>query len=258
MKLFVVRSRKMNPLNINDLVERTTEFMRKNQINNLILQESLRKSSSVWYNLCVHVFNNYVYKNALRIKTMWLRDQWSYRSKVISNINQLSEKDCVKFDNQAIIVITKKEWEDIQRFISGSKRQKFNSLFTSFLANKLQGIGINCWVVNRYNWLYKGEKLFWKGVYNCFQCGIIYECKIEPIQDLERIEIIVYWKDKCKHEKLEKKCKKRLTGLVREETAMKIISNGGVNFEANCFNNRKLEIVTGRIFNLQIEYKKYH
>lgn len=181
--------------------------------------------------VCISLIATFT-KNALRIRTMWLRDQSSYRTKVMNRINP---KETVKFNNHARIFLDKKEWDEIQKLISGTKRQKFNSKFTVIFAKKIQSLGINCWVKNRYNWLYRGKNVFWRGVYYCFLCEIVYECCILPIKDIEKVEIFVKWQDKCQHDKLMPNYKKRLTGRERLETAQQIVSNGGINFEANNF-----------------------
>ena len=179
---------------------------------------------------------------------MWVRDQWSYRTKVINKINPLNQNEIGKFNNHASIFIDKKEWEEIQKFISGKERQKFNIKFTNMFSKKIQSLGINCWVKNRYNWLYRGKNVFWKGVYYCYLCEMVYECCIFPIQDIEKIEIFIKWQDKCQHDKLEPDCKKRLTGRERLETAQQIVSNGGINFEANNFvKNRNVDKGTAKI-----------
>lgn len=58
--------------------------MVEKELDTLNIYESIRKTNSTWYKLRVNIFNSYLYKNALRIRTMWLRDQWSFRTKVMA------------------------------------------------------------------------------------------------------------------------------------------------------------------------------
>lgn len=68
--------------NIDDFSEKIAKFIQENNLFDLDLSESLRKSSGVWFKLCLTLLGSYSYNKTLHLKSIWERNQWSLRSKV--------------------------------------------------------------------------------------------------------------------------------------------------------------------------------
>lgn len=225
--------------NIEKIAEKTAIFMIENKLLNLDSKESLRKNSGVWYKLCENLLGLYSYNNALHLKSMWERNQWDYKNKVLDLLKKekRTNSEETHSENQTTIKFDVIEWNQFTKYISGTKRKKFLVGFDRTLAEKLQSKGINCWIICKYNW-FGTDKLngkFWTGLYECYSCRTKFKCSIDSVFSNQDIEIYVTWIGDNSHEKLAKLSKRRIEGPSRLTLAQKIIANGNLNFRASQF-----------------------
>ena len=156
------------------LIISTIETLNKFKTTNSDLIALTRKPiiDNLWNHICFNLYGNINYINALNVFTMWQRDTLKY-STTIRNI--LRERSSLINENNSktlIITIDYLNWKVLQAFIKNyNNRLKFAKEFDNFLAQKIQDLGIKCWLKCSFNWFssYESRKQTptWRGIYSC-------------------------------------------------------------------------------------------
>lgn len=149
------------------LVTKLADFLRENKIENLDLGKSLAKNS-LFGKLTVYLFDEYDYKKALNLKSIWTRNQDSIKTDVKECLIKNSEKNLNTIEK----FFSLDEWLKLKSNIisTKTKRLKFNAKFTSILNEILKIYKINCSVISENNYFTPSLNVesCWKGIFKFF------------------------------------------------------------------------------------------
>ncbi len=212
--------------------------MRECKLESLKNIKLSRKSNNIWNKIGLLYFGHQSFNNAFQIYQWWNRNSHNY-SNLIENYFNYSKK-IVKDQNAQIktiqINLDQKDIMNIKTFIMKTKRKKFKSDFDTFLSEKLQLCGINCWLKCKYNW-FLTKKLYWRGVFICIDstCSRKFEASI--LNDFynidKKISLIIKYNEDGKYHKIILNNSFRCCGLKRDEQKMEILANGLTNCQTN-------------------------
>ena len=221
-----------------------------------------RKDDCVWnkirrtYSSGNEYSKKFNFDQSNRLYFWWSRNTNSFKSKILSELSKI-ETNSTCFETN--FEMTNETWNDLRKFIYGTKRQKFSTKFDFFLNQRLKEQNINCWLVCKSNWFSTAsnnirKSAYWSGTYDCYNypsCQVRFNAKIQnkPNSD-ESVTINVKWNMEVEHENIVKE--KRCAGVERRHLALelKALGNSRVkddNFVFNRENRKKLFFITSFI-----------
>lgn len=156
-------------IEINLLVKKTIEFLKKNGLNDLNINESPRKKESCWGKICISCEGSHSFKQAQYIKAIWQKNCKNFRNIVIESLNEEEKMIC---EDQLISRI-ELNFEEIKKIRSniGNKPRIYikKSVIEEILHNKLVNYGIKCQFKCLFNWfsIKKNQNFKWNGKFEC-------------------------------------------------------------------------------------------
>lgn len=223
-------------VNIDELVEKTVEYLRNENLSPLDLNSSARGADNIMGKLCSKFFGDYSLKDSMYISTIWKRDQFEFRSRVIKFFpEKITTADKANLE----IKFNESEQKILQNLIVifSDGRKRFKAEFSNFISKKIQENGIKCWLKVNSNWFRKenGRKYgdYWSGKFSCVSCANFFKMRIESNR-MDRI-IIENIVDNCSHLENIKPPNNRISGVKRKLISHEIVSNGVGNFRAENF-----------------------
>ena len=246
-------------LSIDKLVKITVEVLLLNNLKTLDNINLSRKSDNIWSQLSYKYFNNYDYKNSLNVANWWKRNVKKYAD-IIKNIfvdQKIEHKHSFHNNSASKTVILKfnsTEFLSLKSFVGNYERPKFKSEFDDFLSEKIQNLGIKCWLKCKFNWFRNSNKnnlnACWRGVFVCINhpnCLNKFEALMFTNNDLlnnsttnnffhifekELFTITLNYEQQTVHDTFLKK-EIRCTGKKREEQNLEILQHGLTNSQTN-------------------------
>ena len=235
------------------LIKVTIETLKDLKISTLDGISINRKDDCVWnkiwraYSSGNEYSRKFNFDQSNRLYFWWSRDTNSFKSKILSELSKI-ETNSTCFETN--FDITNETWNNLKKFIYGTKRQKFSTKFDFFLNQRLKEQNINCWLVCKSNCFSTDsnnirKSAYWTGTYDCYNfpsCQVRYNAKIQnkPNSD-ESVTINVKWNSNFEHENIAKE--KRCAGVDRRHLALelKALGNSKVKDDNFVFNreNRK-------------------
>lgn len=87
-----------NIINYDDLKKITIEFMKENNLIDLVSLVSARKPESVWGILCIKLIGRYEFNVAQNIHNIWMRNTKRFKTEIIEllEIGKISKKTSKK------------------------------------------------------------------------------------------------------------------------------------------------------------------
>ena len=197
--------------------------------------------NNVWFRISFNYFGNYNYKDALNIQMWWKRNTKNYCASIKRLYDQKKKIKLEIFLNSEDVVNLKNFEKNYRIYKNDSKtRKKFSQPFDDYISRILQNYGIKCWLRCKYNWFneFSLSHSYWRGLFKCISTGCNQEYSLYIDKrfglDTKNVIIIVEFENNtCHIDKIDKNI--RVFGEKRREEAVKINSNGVLNYTADNF-----------------------
>ena len=200
------------------LIMLTITYMNQQMIE--YLDETVSVGKGCWRELCVLINGSYELKKAYLIRSWWKFDRYSYRSSVLSSL-----------DNKTLqkTLTLRIERKEVDMATAGNKRRFFLASFADKISILMQERGHNCWLTKKCgNWIsaFPHSRHYWKGLYKCKECEHEFSTVIAKYNIEESfLEVSVTWYGKINHE-IKTLKQSRIVGDERKQLAMKLSSEG--------------------------------
>lgn len=218
------------------LIVSTIDFLNNRKQTNLDLAPITRKpdKENIWNQICLDLYGDVNYNRALNIFRMWQRDTMKYSS-TVRNILKVKSISIIENDFETFIVsIDSSDWKKLLTACIRiyNNRSKFSNQFDNFLAQKLQDLGLKCWIKCKFNWFSKFQSrkkvARWRGIYKCqdVQCKNKFEAAIYNENELQnQQEILVFVKYTVRNSHSSKLFKKlSYRGESREQQGIELLA----------------------------------
>ena len=161
------------------LVDKTVNFMKINNLNDLDLIQSPRDLNGCWARICIDCLGSYSFKESQYIKIIWQKNCKKFKDLVIERLNQNPNPN----QNLLRVELEMEKVNEIKQNILLKPRKYIRkSVISRIISEKLQEYGINCWFVCKFNWFSSSiRKPFtvWYGSFVCLSEKCIIKANFE-------------------------------------------------------------------------------